>query len=217
MSSAPEFVLGSDVRSLSFEGSPTDELLGPEGLTLEVLAGDAGSAETLARWTADRIRQRANLPDAELTVAWVAPLKNEDASSQRFLSQARELLEGEHYELAAVAAQIHFEVQVLTMLEQAAAASGSQWAKRLLRVRGVAGLNTEFSKATVELLLGVDLTQVPEWPRFREHLERRNAIVHRGSAVDRDAAAASVVVVQALWIRLAHAARRAEGVEGTLA
>jgi hypothetical protein len=82
-----------------------------------------------------------------------------------------------------------------------------RWAERLVKTRGIATLSNDQSKATVQLLLHLDPTSVPEWPYFIAHLQRRNDIVHGGQAVGHDDAAASITAVQQLWVRLSDAAR----------
>ena len=106
-----------------------------------------------------------------------------------------------------VAAQIYFEVQLRALLEEAARTSPSRWSSRLLKERGVAELKRGQSFVAIELLLGVDVVQLPEWSRFQAHVERRNGVVHRGQGVEPDQARDSVAVVRELWMRLAAAAR----------
>lgn len=61
-----------------------------------------------------------------------------DVDGHRFLEQAKALYESEDYELAVVAAQIHFEVQLRLLLERAAQRAERRWARRLLRNHRIA-------------------------------------------------------------------------------
>jgi HEPN domain-containing protein len=179
----------------------------PPSITLELEAEGLDDAEEKAQGAVHRMRRAARLPDATHAVVWLAPLGDDDASSQ-YLEQAKELVHEERYGLAVVAAQIHFEAQLTALLREAAGDQPLRWIARLLKDRGIAELKREVSFATVEVLLGVDVTQVAEWNRFRNHVERRNDVVHKGQTVDKHHAEESIRVVQQLWARLAAAARK---------
>jgi hypothetical protein len=209
MSGAMSWAASDDVPRLAI-GSPLPGEEGPAHFTVELRASTADAAEDRAKALVLRIRRAARLPDAVLPVAWVAPLLEDEASSHRFLDEAKSLLQSEQFEMAVVAAHIHFELQVRTLLRNAADRAQERWAQRFVDTRGVATLGTDQSLATVQLLLGEDVTQAPEWPAFRAHLTRRNAVVHEGQVVGRPEAAASIEVVRELWIRLANAARKTE-------
>lgn len=198
-----------DVRELRIGSVPGVSDL--PSMTVELRASSAEMAEDRARSIARQIRRAAGLPDAILPLAWVAPLKEDEASSNRFLDQASELLESEFFELAVVAAQIHLELQLRVLLRRAVEALGSpRWAQRLLVTRGLTTLGNDLSYAIVELLLGVDVTQLPEWTRFPAHLKRRQAIIHEGQAVGEKDAAESVEVVRNLWTRLTEEVRKGD-------
>lgn len=138
---------------------------------------------------------------------WTAPLRDEEESSHRFLEQAKDLFGTEQFELAIVAAQIHFEMQLRLLLERAAVRIGTPWARRLTKYSRVATLSGEVSTASVQLLLGADVTASALWPEYTAHLRRRNAIVHEGRTMSPKDAASSIKVVQALWASLAEAER----------
>jgi hypothetical protein len=101
-------------------------------------------------------------------------------SSQRFLEQAKEPFDDESFKMAVVATQVHFELQVRTLLRRAAENTEGQWAGRLTSRRGHATLNTDCGKAGLEVLLGVDPNQTPEWEEYSAHVTRRNGVVHEG-------------------------------------
>ena len=201
---APTFAGGA--RHIKFGGSAGDEVDDPPSLTFELQAPDYAAAEESAQSFAYRMRRAAKLPDSVLPIVWLAPLAEGDASS-RFLDEAEDLIDAGQYGLAVVAAQIHFEVQLRALLEEAAGANPHPWSVRLLKGRGGVELKREPLLAVIELLLDVDVTQLPEWQRFNAHLDRRNAVVHKGQAVELNQAKDSVAVVRELWIRLSTAAR----------
>lgn len=203
--------VGQGLRSLQIGDSITDEEE-LTSITFELEAPDASSAEARAQARAASARQAAGLKSAEMPVAWVAPLQAGEASSQRFLACAGDLLDLGQFEMAVVAAQIHFEIQVRTLLDHAAEGrGGASWARRLADARGVGSLQTDHSKAAVQLLLGVDPTDLkPEWSHYVAHRKRRNDIVHEGQAVGRREGMASIAATRALWTRLSEAARLGE-------
>jgi hypothetical protein len=102
---------------------------------------------------------------------------------------------------------MHFEAQVLLLMEQASERIGAAWASRLLRYMGVATLSSDVSRATAELLLEIDVTQSRYWPAHQAHRTRRNAGTHEAQPVSEQDARASIEVVQAFWGELAKAER----------
>ena len=202
---APDFAPGA--RHIQFGGSADDPEMDPPSITFELEATSFDDAEEKAKGAVLRMRRAARLPDASPAVVWLAPLGDDDASSQ-YLEQAKELVHEERYGLAVVAAQIHFEAQLTALLQEAAGDQPLRWVARLLRDKRVAELKRDVSFATLEVLLGVDVTQASEWSRFQDHVERRNDVIHKGQTVDRHHAEESIRVVQQLWARLAEAARK---------
>ena len=201
---APDFAPGA--RHIQFGGSADDPEMDPPSITFELEATSFDDAEEMAQGAVRRMRRATLLPDASHAVVWVAPLGDDDASSQ-YLEQAKELIHEERYGLAVVAAQIHFEAQLTALLREATGDQPLRWIARLLKDKRVAELRRDVSFATIDVLLGVDVTQIPEWSRFRDHVERRNDVIHKGQTVDKHHAEESIRVVQHLWARLAEAAR----------
>ena len=175
-----------------------DELDESPFITIELAATGAEAAEHLAQELVSHMLVEAGLPTSIRPVVWVAPLSDDSVSSHRFLEQAKELFNSEQFELAIVAAHMHFELQLRLLLKRAADRAGGKWARRLIKNRRAAMLGNDVSIATAELLLGVDVTQVSLWPEFSAHMSRRNVVVHEGRAVGSNEAAASIRVVQEL-------------------
>lgn len=194
-------------RRMVVGGGLVDEVDEFPFVTLELAASDPEAAEQLARQLVTEVLREVGLPDRTFPMAWVAPLREGSANSLRFLEEAKELYDSERFELAIVAAQMHLELQLRLLLERGVERASSRWARRLIKNRRVAALANDVSIATVQLLLGVDVTQTHQWPEFGAHLARRNAVVHEGLAVGPAEAKASIKVVQALWAELAQAER----------
>jgi hypothetical protein len=195
------------VQRMLVGGYHDDEIDSSPFVTLELTASDADSAEKLAQGLVSAACSPSGSSKNRFPVVWVAPLRDDSESSHRFLEEAADLVRSEQFELAVVAAQMHFELQLSLLLERAADRADGRWAKRLLKNRRAAMLANDVSIATVELLLGADVTQSGHWPDFRAHLQRRNAVVHEGVSVEQKEAVASVQVVKALWAALAESER----------
>ncbi len=210
MSSVRTWPISPVLRRMSVGGLIRDGLEEAPFISFELQAPHADAAERVAHEIVAHIRREVRLPERKLPVAWVAPLEDDDVSSQRFLEQAKELFHNENFEMAVVAAQVHFELQMRTLLRRAAERTDGQWAKRLMSRRGYATLNTDSSKATLEILLGVDPTGTPEWAEYSAHVTRRNGVVHEGQAVGNVDAGRSIAAVEALWTRLTQVARHAD-------
>jgi hypothetical protein len=179
-------------------------------ITFVLSAQQPEEAERLAQSLAYNMRNDADSA-TPLPVAWVAPLRKDDPDSHRFLEQAKELFDEERYDLAVVAAQVHLELQIRTLLERVAERGAPGWAKRLVKLRPWAALGrSDPAKGVVEALLGIDPSDTPEWPEIAAHFQRRHGVVHEGQQIERGDAFRSIAAVQSFWARLADAARQAE-------
>jgi hypothetical protein len=207
VSSPDTWPIHPSVHRMVIGGYHDDEIDSSPFVTLELAATDADSAEQLAQGLVSTACSPSGSSKKRFPVVWVAPLRDDSANSHRFLEEATDLVRSEQDELAVVAAQMHFELQLSLLLERAADRADGRWAKRLLKNRRAAMPANDVSIATVELLLGADVTQSQHWPDFRAHLQRRNAVVHEGVSVAKKEAVASVQVVQALWAALAQSER----------
>ncbi len=164
-------------------------------------------AEQIARSVLGAAWKAAGFEPRHVDVVWVAPMRADELSTNRFLEQARDPLNGERYELAIVAAQIHFEMQVRLLMERAAKRNGETWAKRLIKNSRAAMLANDVSKATAELLLQIDVTKQSFWPAYTVHLARRNAVVHEGKTMGKQEAQESINTVESMWAELAKVER----------
>jgi hypothetical protein len=196
-----------DVRQLSNGPSGVGESEDLASLKLEIRAASATEAKEGAEDLLSLGRSAAGLAAEVPTVAWVTPLRDDAASSVRFLEKAEWHIDDEdEADMVVVAAQIHLELQVRALLEYAAAQDGPEWIDVLMNRRGLGNLNNRQVRDLVRALLGPDVSELPEWEDYKAHSVRRNAIVHEGQSVEPAEAEASVAVVRALCIRLADAA-----------
>ncbi len=196
------------VRRISVGPSGVGESEEVASLKLELQAGNATEAKVRAENLFLQGRRAAGLPDTVPSIAWVIPLTDENSSSVRFLEKAEELLDDEDQsDLAVVAAQIHLEVQVRTLIEHAAEDDGPAWVSVLMQTRGLGNLNNKQVQGLLRALLDFDITSAPEWPGYERHNVRRNAIVHEGQDVEPEEAVDSVTTVRELCRRMAAALR----------
>jgi hypothetical protein len=196
------------VRSISVGPSGLDEPEEVASLKLELQASNGAGAQERAEGLLLRARRAAGLPDAVPSVAWVTPLTDDYSSSARFLDKAESLLEDEdEQDMAVVAAQIHLEVQVRTLLASAAETYGPEWADVLLNSHGLGNLNNKQTQALIRALLNIDVKQLPQWEAYRRHNVLRNAVVHEGQDAEPEEAKSSVAAVRTICIQLADAVR----------
>lgn len=197
------------VRRISIGPAGVGESEEVASLKLELQAANAVDAKERASGLLHRARRAAGLPDAIPSIAWVTPLTEDNSSSARFLEKAEELLDDEdELDMAVVAAQIHLEVQVRTLIAHAAEADGPEWVDVLMETKGLGNLNNKQVQAMIKALLGVDVVEAPEWEAYKRHNVIRNGIVHEGQDVQQEEAAASVAAIRGLCIHLAEAAMR---------
>lgn len=183
----------------------------PATVTMELEAVDEQEARILGQHLVGEAQAAARLPQRGSTVVWVAPLADADESSLRFLGRAKELIDDEDFDLAVVAAQIHLEVQIATLVRRAVRSDPSASVK-LLVGDGDRGWPPQVPAAqrVLEAMLGVKVTTFPRWRDYTVHLTRRNDVVHAGASVDRESAEASLRVVSELWLWLNGAAQQAQ-------
>jgi hypothetical protein len=195
------------VRRISVGPSGVGESEDVASLKLELQAANASDAKERAANLLHRARRAAGLPDAIPSLAWVTPLTDDNSSSARFLEKAEELLDDEdELDMAVIAAQIHLEVQVRTLIAHTAEADGPARVEVLMNTKGLGNLNNKQVQAMIQALIGLDVTDAPEWAAYKRHNVIRNAIAHEGQDVQPEEAAAAVGAVRDLCMRLANAA-----------
>jgi hypothetical protein len=200
----------SQGHSLRFSLPPADGETDVENLRLEVAAESARAAVDRVLGIVYRARKGANLPDRVVPVAWVAPLGALEGG-ESYLDQAEDLIDGEHFGLAIVSAEVHLESQAKTMIELAVRRQAPSLEEVLLdQHRYNTMISHPAGQKMIEKFLGVKVTQFAEWEPYRAHLGRRNEVVHSGKSFGREEAADSVAAVRAIWLRLAAGARAAE-------
>lgn len=153
-----------------------------------------------AQHFAGRLYARAGLPVSELSVAWVAAATDGPTNGGSFLEQAQELLENETFEMAVVAAQIHFEAQVNALVRAAAERDGSALALAVVAERRSWTPQDTRARPVIDALLGIQISNFGRWKDYRAHLIRRNAVVHEAQAIAADAAAESLGVIEEFWL-----------------
>lgn len=185
--------IGSD------EESPT--------VTFEFPADDARHARLEAQHRLAKAMRAGGVIPRQATVVWVAPVSEEGINDLRFLEQARELLHEQRWELAVVAAQIHLELQVATLVRRATGSTSASPLGRLVARQRRWAPHTEPARSLIEAVFDCDVTDFSGWEEYRKgHLQRRNDIVHRGQSVDEDSACASVDLIEEFWLWLLDAA-----------
>jgi hypothetical protein len=192
---APRFIPAErfELRTELVDGGDGDTIL-----ALRVFAESSEQAEEEAASIYRRIREAAGLPrDPVLVLGYLSPWWRQPRSRDMG-KEALELLRQDRNELAVIRVQTACELRVaetLTtiLLERHPEAD----ANRL--VRRPATLRDEYSRALFHLVTGKRIQDADWWPRYIEHLKRRNAIVHEGVAISRDDATASIDVSLDLW------------------
>jgi hypothetical protein len=127
--------LTSDVHAIIHSTEDLEDPEGPSTITIEVSAPAADAARVRVQHLLGEVRARAGLPVEESQLLWVAPLADTHESSHRFREQADELLHSERYEMAVVAAQIHLELHIATLLQRFAERDHGAVAEGLLASR----------------------------------------------------------------------------------
>jgi hypothetical protein len=198
--------VGAGVHNISIGRPFVHEEDEPVTFTIELDAPSARDARLIGQHKLGELHKLAGLPVRELPVVWVARLSDQQASSLRFREYARELLEGEQFEMAVVAAQIHLEVHVKALVEMVAEAAPSPLLTAVITAQRGWPPHTQGLQAILEALFDVKMAQYHGWAGYMAHVTRRNAVVHGGQEIDADSAKASIEAVSDLWLWLNAAA-----------
>jgi hypothetical protein len=117
--------------------------------------------------------------------------------------EAADMIEQRRYELAVVAAQIACEIEIENAVESVVdAASGSLARMAIDNLRSWSLIDRRAQKVFA-MVVGKKPTEEPWWRDYRDHVARRNNIVHRGARVAENDARRSLGVAEELvdWVR----------------
>jgi hypothetical protein len=112
--------------------------------------------------------------------------------------EAGDLIQQRRYELAVVAAQIACEIEIKDAIDLAAEAPEGSLARMAIEGPRSWSLIDKRAQKVFVAVIGRTPTKEPWWSDYRDHVERRNNIVHRGAKVSETSARRSLEVAEAL-------------------
>jgi hypothetical protein len=169
----------------------TENREGDALLALRVYATTSDEATEKAGDAYRRIRARAGLPPTSvLVLGYISPSWRQHRTAD-LSKEALELNKQGRHELAVIRIQTVCELAIAGMLTRLLREQHPE-ADPAPLIRRPATLRDDHSKAFLHMLTGRRVQDEAWWPRYVEHLKRRNAIVHEGLVVDRDDAIASI-------------------------
>lgn len=117
--------------------------------------------------------------------------------------EAADMIEQQRYELAIMTAQIACEIEIQDAIEKAADAPEGSLARMAIDAPRSYSLTDRRAREVFKTLLGQTPTEQGFWAGYRDHVERRNNVVHRGARVTRPEAVASVFVAEEMvdWVQ----------------
>lgn len=176
----------------------------PAELLLDVNAQNARDAVDRAEAEYRDLRREADLPEADpilrtLYPPWPEVQRPAQARHRFLLQRANELLDQAVLDGAVVVAQSAVEVLVARVIGQRLQRQdlGPLRSYILSGVRKH-NLNDDLTRVLWLALTGDTINQAEFWKRYKDHLTRRNAIVHRGGDVSDTDAAESVNVAETI-------------------
>jgi hypothetical protein len=165
----------------------------PSTLHIDVDAPTADEAQTRAIVLYQSMRQTADLtPDHKPRVLTVGHLTGTINPWDVYSLAAEEMFEQQQYALAVVAAQTHCETFIRYALEFAAEREGTSIAMLAPKLLRSCSLTDRDGPKIFEALLGVDPASAECWQKYKDHVNRRNRVVHAGAEVTRELASASI-------------------------
>ena len=115
------------------------------------------------------------------------------------LDTAKRLRDDDHHEAAIVTAQTACEVCAEAMLSTAFQAKGIEYlSDPLAKLISSYNLANKRVRNVYVAVSGDRIHEEPFWASFVEHVERRNAVVHRGREATRQEAEDSIVAAEAV-------------------
>jgi hypothetical protein len=183
----------------------------PSTLHLDLEAPTADEAQVRAIELYQSMREVADLaPDREPRVLTVGHLLGTVSPWDVFSLAADEMFEQQQYALAVVAAQTHCETYIRHALELAAEREGTSIARLAPTLLRSCSLTDRYGPTVFEALLGVDPTSAVCWQKYKDHVNRRNRVVHTGAEVTRSLASASIEDAESMVDFVRQALRYAE-------
>lgn len=169
---------------------------------VEVEALTLGAARDEALCIYQDLRARAGLPEIEerptTAITNLNPLMTFSIEQTRFFVLAEEMYDKEHYDFTVVAAQTACELLVEGAIQFAVSRHATD---RLAQV--IPDLLTSYAMLDQrgpkvwEAVTGRSIREPKAvWDGYRAHVERRNALVHKGARVTRDEAAESLTATR---------------------
>lgn len=170
----------------------TEQGEGEITLGLRVHAKTSEEATQEAEHLVRKIRAAAGLNSGiAATLGYLSPWWRETSRASELGREAQELLKQGRHDLAVIRIQTANEMHIRRAIERLLHDHHRQAiADRL--IRGAATLIDQQQQALLHMLTGEHVQQTEWWRRYKEHVQRRNAIVHKGLAVNREDAAASI-------------------------
>lgn len=194
-----------DVPIYVIEHQKDDASEGAEAI-VEIVVDGPTDAELhrSALATYAQLRERAGLEpvDDPGPIAYfpINALLHLDPKSSRFFGFAQQLFDDGQFLYAIVAVQTAFELYLEGVYEyllhlRTPREVGTVVQKFLTQKYS---LSREEVRELLEALLGERLADSSEWHEYKQHVKRRNGIVHRGEGLGRDEAHSSLTAVQEL-------------------
>jgi hypothetical protein len=171
---------------------PWHEGEGPSTVHIDVGADSPDAAARRATELYREMRRVAQLPPDAARVITVARVAGVTPVADKFTIEAEDMLEQRRYGLAVVAAQVHCEMHTREAITAAAARRGGTLSALSPEMVRSWALMDSLGPRIFEALIGVRVSSAECWSDYKAHVARRNAVVHRGTAISEREAQESI-------------------------
>lgn len=183
---------------------------GEPSLEIYVEAVDLDAVQREAERLYGLMRQEGGLPPKAPRVIGLFGTDGRDPPWLFFFDEANAMLEQQRYEAAVVTAQVACEIEVRAAVEEAAQAPEGSLARMAIDAPRSYSLIDRRAREIFKVVLEVSPTSEPFWEGYRDHVGRRNNVLHAGARVTRDDAVASVSTAEDMvdWVQAARRKKR---------
>ncbi len=188
---------------------------GEPTIEITVEAPDLEAAQAKAEDVYREIRKVGGLPARPSRVLGLFSDPGSDPPWLFFFDEAQEMLEQRRHEAAVVAAQVSCEIEIRAAIEDVVDAPEGSLARMAIEAPNSYSLLDRRARDIFEKVLGISPAFESFWQDYRDHVARRNNVLHNGARITREDAIASVRTAEEIvdWVQRVRERKKHSGAQ----